>query len=184
MMNESHAPGLLIAMPDLSDPHFAQSVIMLCAHSEEGAFGLKISEALSLTVEEVCKESEITWEGDDVACALFGGPVQPNRGWMIHSASTMYPGSQEIGYGIALSASMEALRAFGQAPDASFLLAMGYAGWGPGQLEREISEGTWLTAPLFNELLFDTPVDKRWSTALGSIGVNAMHLVNAPTAPH
>jgi putative transcriptional regulator len=171
-------------MPDLADPHFAQSVILLCAHSEEGAFGLKVSEALNLTIDEVCQESKIPWSGDETACALFGGPVEPNRGWMVHSSNTMYPGSQDIGHGVALSASMEALRAFGRSPDAPFLLVMGYAGWGPGQLERELSEGTWLTAPLFKGLLFDTPAEKRWSAALHSIGVNAIHLVNAPTAPN
>ncbi len=171
-------------MPDLMDPNFFRSVILMCAHSDEGAFGLKINHPLDLTSAQVCSEVDIEWLGDDSAAAFSGGPVSPSRGWLLHDDDSMYVGSQRIGPGVALSCSHDALEAYGQCPTGPFHLVLGYAGWGPGQLEQEMDQGSWIRAPFNRALLFDTDPDDMWSATLRSIGVDPLHLVGGGASRH
>ena len=183
-VTDSTAPGLLVSMPDLMDANFFRSVILMCAHSDEGAFGLKLNHPLTLTTAEVCAEVSVEWRGDDEAYAFSGGPVQPTRGWLLHGDDTMYEGSQKIVEGVALSCSQEALQAYGQCPSGSFHLVLGYAGWGPGQLEQEMDEGSWIQAPFHPKLLFETAPDQMWSAALRSIGIDPLHFVGGGAQRH
>ncbi len=177
-MADSTAPGLLIAMPNLLDPNFFRAVVLMCAHSDEGAFGLVINRPTEVTASKVCAESDIPWTGDDESVVFGGGPVEPQRGWLLHSADAMYPGSQLVAGGVALSASQESLEAYGANPAGRFRLVLGYAGWGPGQLESELSQGAWLTAPAIPDLVFHDNVARTWHLALRSVGVDPTHLVS------
>jgi putative transcriptional regulator len=176
------APGLLISMPDLLDPNFFRSVILMCQHSEDGSFGLKINHPLEITTAQVCSEVEIAWHGEDEQAAFSGGPVEPFRGWLIHLDDSMYDGSEQVGHGIAISSSQDALEAYGRSPEGAFRLVLGYAGWGAGQLDREMDEGAWMRAPLSRALLFETPPEDIWSAALRSIGVDPLRLVGGGSA--
>ncbi len=181
-MSEAIAPGLLVSMPDLLDPNFFRSVILMCAHSDEGAFGIKLNHRLDLTTAQVCSEVQIEWCGDDTETVFSGGPVEPFRGWLLHDDAIMYSGSQSVGDGVALSASQEALEAYGQSPLGAFRLVLGYAGWGPGQLERELDEGSWMVAPFSRALLFETTPEALWDTTLRSIGIDPLCLVGGGSA--
>jgi putative transcriptional regulator len=173
-----------VSMPDLVDPNFFRSVILMCAHSDEGAFGLKINHPLGLTAADICSEIEVPWLGEDTVAAYSGGPVEPSRGWLLHGDDAMYVGSQTVAPGVAMSCSQEALQAYGKSPTGAFHLVLGYAGWGPGQLEQEMDQGSWLPAPFERALLFDTAADDMWSSTLRSIGVDPLHLVGGGMARH
>lgn len=172
------APGLLIAMPGLVDPNFFRSVVLVCAHSEEGAFGLVLNHPLDITIAEVCNEAEVAWTGTGSERAFSGGPVERQRGWLVHESSRQFAGTQPVGEGLALSASQDALAAYGHEPTGRFRLMLGYAGWAPGQLEREIRQGSWLFAPATTRIVFEIAPGRAWREALLSVGVDPTHLVD------
>jgi putative transcriptional regulator len=178
------APSFLIAMPDLVDPNFARAVVLLCAHSEDGAFGVVTNRPLSISVKAVCEEANIPWIGDDVTPIYYGGPVEPQRGWVIHDTVEAYEGSQEIGQGISITASHDGLVAYGERPQSDYRLVLGYAGWGPGQLDLELQEGSWLRVPLIREIVFEIEPQDAWQAALRSVGVNPLHLVSGGAQIH
>ncbi len=178
------APSFLIAMPELVDPNFAHSVVMLCAHSEEGAFGVVTNRPLTISVKAVCEEANIPWIGDDVTPIYFGGPVEPQRGWVIHDSDHLYEGSQDIGEGLAITASHDGLVAYGEHPADDYRLVLGYAGWGPGQLDLELQEGSWLQAPLTRNIIFGVEPKVAWQAALRSVGVDPVHLVSGGVEVH
>ena len=171
-------------MPGLLDPNFFRSVVLLCAHSAEGAFGLIINQPIALPVSAICGEVGIPWAGDERAKVHAGGPVDRQRGWLIHDGADRYEGSQLIADGIAMTSSQEGLAAYGQDPDGRFRLVLGYAGWAAGQLEQELAQGSWLTAPPSPAVVFDTPHDAMWRAALALVGVDPAHLVDAGTQTH
>ncbi|CAN5214589.1 YqgE/AlgH family protein [soil metagenome] len=174
---------VLIAMPSMSDPRFEKSVIFMCAHSENGAMGIIINKrAPMISFNELLERLEIMPvedrirlpEGPDSVIVQFGGPVEPGRGFVLHtsdyfSSETTLP----IDDGIALTATLDILRAIaaGGGPRRS-LLALGYAGWGPGQLESEIQRNGWLNCNPDEELLFANDLDSKYTMALGRIGVD------------
>lgn len=172
------SPGLLIAMPNLLDPNFFRSVVLLCAHSDEGAFGLVINHPLDLTLGSVCAEAEIPWKGDERALVFFGGPVEPHRGWVIHDKSGDFEGSQAVGSELGVTASQDGLIAYGKDPAGRYRMMLGYAGWGPDQLDREIAQGSWLAAPIDPRIVLDIDPESAWSEALRSMGVDPTHLVD------
>lgn len=166
---------LLIAMPRLEDENFSRTVTFLCDHSEAGAMGIMINRSTTLQLGEVLEQLDI--EPVDLAIAqrtvFLGGPVQTDRGFVLHDdASREWDASLRIEDDLQLTSSRDILEAIarGEGPKNS-LLVLGYAGWGPGQLEAELLENSWLTAPSRRELLFDTPVEKRWEAAAQSIGI-------------
>jgi putative transcriptional regulator len=178
---ESLAGRLLIAMPGIGDPRFDRAVVLVCIHNREHAMGVRVNLPLEDTsVGAVLSRLEVTGSPRDPnQLVLAGGPVEPERGFVLHSADYAVPGStMPIGEGLGLTATREVLQALADpvnGPRRS-LLALGYAGWGPGQLETELRENVWLTAPLDLDLLFDEDHDAKWDRALAHMGVAASHL--------
>jgi putative transcriptional regulator len=169
---------LLIAMPQLGDPNFAQTVTWLFEHNAEGAMGVVINRPIDMDVDELLEQLDLGPLRGDTSRhhVLAGGPVQANRGFVLHRSNDALPRWNHgvvFGNGITLATSRDVLEAIaaGNGPSES-LIALGYAGWGAGQLEREIAENAWLAAPCNPDLLFDVPFEDRWATAARSIGVD------------
>ena len=174
--NSGYLTGqLLVAMPAMSDPRFERSVIYICAHSEDGAMGLVINRELdSITFPDLLEQIGIeTTPPENAIRILFGGPVEQSRGFVLHSADYKLDGTLEVDGGIALTASIDILKAIaeGDGP-AQRLLALGYAGWGPGQLEGEIQQNGWLHAPADHDLIFGLELETRWNESLARIGIS------------
>jgi putative transcriptional regulator len=171
----------LVAMPDMEDERFAESVILVVGHGSEGAMGLVVNHELAnLRFADIIDELDL---GDPDALirlpdsirqgvVMRGGPVEKGRGFVLHSPDYTSGNSYKVGEGIYLTATLDILRAmaFGPRPQAS-LFALGCCGWGPGQLEGEISDNGWLTAPFSRDLLFETPVEERYKAALASLHI-------------
>lgn len=163
----------LVAMPSMSDPRFQRTVIYLCVHNAEGAMGLVVNRLVeSLTFDELLEQLSIppAYSGDEIRIH-FGGPVESGRGFVLHSTEYVREGTVLMDNGIGLTATVDILRdiADGSGPRDS-LLALGYAGWGPGQLDGEIQENSWLTVPADPDLLFDAALDQKWDRAVGMLG--------------
>ena len=174
--DESYVTGqLLIAMPGMRDERFAKSVIYMCAHSEEGAMGLVLNQRLdSLTFAELISQLELDEKhlSRDVP-VHFGGPVESGRGFVLHTSDYQQDATLEVVNGVALTASVEILKAIaqGKGPQKS-LLALGYAGWGPGQLDMEIRANGWLQVPSDSEIIFDIEPDTKWERAIQRLGID------------
>ena len=170
---------LLIAMPSMSDPRFARSVIYLCAHSEDGAMGLVINRELgSLSFGDLLKQLGVEQSaGADNVPVHFGGPVETGRGFVLHSSDYRQDGTLVVEGEVALTATIDVLRAIaeGKGPHRR-LLALGYAGWAPGQLEAELQANGWLAVAADSELVFDRNLDGKWLRALGKLGIDATML--------
>jgi len=171
---------LLIALPALSDPNFSRSVALICQHDENGAMGVMINRPSEYSLGEVLGQMGI--ETDDQALraqvVLSGGPVHPERGFVVHDGQP-WDSSLALGEGLYLTTSRDVLEALaeGHGP-AHALVALGCAGWGAGQLELEIGENSWLTAPADAELLFAMSLEQRWQAAAGRIGVDLFRLTD------
>lgn len=171
---------LLIAMPGIGDPRFERSVIYMCSHSEEAAMGLMLSRAApDLSFRELLGQLEIEIApGVSLPDVLIGGPVERSRGFVLHSDDYALPeGTLPVDGHISMTASVEILRdmAAGKGPDKA-LLALGYSGWGPGQLETEIRANGWLTCDADPAIVFDVPVGARWQSALARLGIDVTML--------
>jgi putative transcriptional regulator len=165
----------LIAMPGLQDPNFARTVTLICEHNEDGAMGIIINRVLDLPISNVLVQldvSEYRSELDEHLVHL-GGPVQESSGFVIHAPLGDWEADLQIDVDLGVSASREILRkiAKGEGPE-QWLLALGYAGWGPGQLEQEIGQNSWLNGPVNREILFNLPIEERWHAAAEHLGVN------------
>ena len=175
-LDESYVTGqLLIAMPGMRDERFAKSVIYMCAHSEEGAMGLVLNQRLdSLTFAELISQLELDEKhlSKDVP-VHFGGPVESGRGFVLHTSDYQQDATLEVVNGVALTATVEILKAIaqGKGPQKS-LLALGYAGWGPGQLDMEIRANGWLQVPSDSEIIFDIEPDTKWERAIQRLGID------------
>ncbi len=180
---------LLIAMPVMSDPRFARSVIYVCAHSEDGAMGLVINQrAAHISFPDLLERLGIVPTGPDEDLAdnvrsmsiHVGGPVETGRGFVLHSADYFANDSTlPIEDGVCLTATIDILKAIaaGTGPHQA-ILALGYAGWSPGQLESEIQANGWLNCPADPDLIFDPDLDTKYTRALAKIGIDPSHLVN------
>ncbi len=173
------APLLLLAMPQVQDPFFHHSVVLLLHHTDEGSFGFIINRPTELPLAEILGAMDISWEGIDDALAFFGGPVQSQMGTVMFSLSAgehfdleSLEGLTEVGPGILISQQSEDLGRLAANPPMCFRLFLGYAGWGAGQLVEEIVRNDWLTAPVSNELLFSDQPEDVWEEALRSVGVD------------
>lgn len=175
-------PGqLLIAMPAMTDPRFERSVIYMCAHTTDGAMGLVLNRLVdSVTFPDLLEQLGIKpLELNDEIRVHFGGPVESGRGFLLHSAEFVLEGTLVVDQAIALTASVDILKAIaeGGGPRQK-LLALGYAGWGPGQLEQEIQANGWLHASADPEIVFDSQLDTKWTRAMAKLGVNPASLSN------
>ncbi|WP_298215272.1 YqgE/AlgH family protein [Acidocella sp.] len=184
MMNqEKSAPSgpdwltgqVLLAMPALRDPRFAQGVIFICAHSPEGAMGLLLNRPLrSPKFAALMSQLDVEPQPPLRELALGqGGPVEDQRGFVLHSTDWLGEGSLQVDDTHALSASLDVLQAIaaGGGPEKARLL-LGYAGWGPGQLEEELLQNSWLTLPADDEILFDTAYQTKWHRALAKLRID------------
>lgn len=168
------APGLLLAMPQLADPNFSRAVVLMIEHSPEGSFGLVINHPSPIKASELLDSLEMSWHGEESAVVWAGGPVSPSTGWVLHEPmSVAQPGQGTIAITprILLSTSPDRLRAIASQPPRNIRLLLGYSGWGPGQLEAEMSRGAWLHAAADPALVFDTPADDMWDRAMRSLGI-------------
>ena len=166
----------LIAMPQMADPRFAQTVIYLCAHTADGAMGLVINREIDgITFPGLLKQLEIEVpDADDQIRVMFGGPVEMGRGFVLHSQDYLQDSTLLIGERVGLTATMDILKdmAKGAGPRRC-LLALGYAGWAPGQLDHEIQANGWLHAPADENLIFGDDAGSKWDRALGILGIDA-----------
>ncbi len=176
---------LLIAMPAMNTPHFAQAVIYVCAHTPDGAMGIVLNRPLSSpTFGDLLEQLEVTPIPPIRQIELFrGGPVDSARGFVLHTADWTGDGSLMVDPDVALTASLDVLKAIadGGGPKHGFL-ALGYAGWGPGQLDREMTENAWLSAPASVDIVFDPHHDTKWHRAMAILKVNPIML--SDTAGH
>jgi putative transcriptional regulator len=173
---KSLAGQLLVAMPQMQDHRFARSVVYLCAHGEEsGAMGLVINKLLgSLTMEELFRQLDLEPGRFNRSRPVhFGGPVEAGRGFVLHTADYREEATLVVAGNIAVTATLDILRAIGrgEGPRHS-LLALGYAGWGPGQLDAEIQANGWLSVAADDDLVFDRDISGKWQRALGKIGID------------
>jgi putative transcriptional regulator len=175
----------LIAMPGMKDDRFARSVIYVCAHSQEGAMGLVINQVQQMRFPDLLVQLGVVDEQEAIRLPSTardfmirnGGPVDRSRGFVLHSDDFTVESSMPVSEEICLTATVDILRAIsiGRGPRRA-LMALGYAGWGAGQLEHEIAENGWLTCPADPDMLFDSDIDRKYDRILASIGIELAHL--------
>lgn len=165
----------LIAMPSLADPNFYHTVTYICAHNEDGAMGIIINRPLDLSLGEVLAQMKITASSESIERMPIyqGGPVFTNRGFVLHQPLKSWDSCISITDDLGIATSRDILQsiATGTGPDKS-LIALGYAGWAPGQLEQEIKDNAWLNTPADTGIIFNTPHELRWQAAAGLAGVD------------
>ncbi|HEY8064465.1 MAG TPA: YqgE/AlgH family protein [Methylosinus sp.] len=181
---------MLVAMPGMADERFARSVIYLCAHSEDGAMGIVVNQPsqvrdfpdLLVQLQIIAPQERISLpKATEAIQVLQGGPVQTDRGFVLHSSDFFIDNSTlPIDDGVSLTATIDILRAIaaGEGPNQA-LLALGYAGWDPGQLENEIQHNGWLNCPADPAILFDTDLESKYARALRLIGIDLARLSSA-----
>ncbi len=166
---------LLVAMPSMGDPRFKKAVILLCAHSESGAMGILLNRSLdALSFEDLLEQLEIPKVEEARHIEIhFGGPVDTERGFVVHSTDLLYDTTLVIDDEMALTATVDMLKtiAGGSGPESSFL-ALGYSGWGPGQLEQEIQENGWLVVDPDVDIVFGPELETKWEVAIHKLGVD------------
>ena len=166
---------MLVAMPQMSDGRFSRSVIYLCAHSADGAMGLVVNKLIdSITFPDLLEQLNVdNVPTDNQIRVHFGGPVESGRGFVLHSDDYVQDTTLVIHDGVALTATVDVLRAMadGTGPRQS-MLALGYAGWAPGQLDAEIQANGWLNVPADPDLIFGGNLDGKWNKALGKLGIS------------
>jgi len=169
---------LLIAMPSLQDADFCQSVALICEHNEEGAMGIVVNHPLELSTLDLLEHMEIPCtHSRNTNLVLAGGPVQTDRGFVIHRAEKLWKSSIHLDQDITITTSSDILHAMGREEVSNdAFVALGYAGWGPGQLEEEIMSNSWLNIPLEPEILFETNVEARWKKAANTLGFDINQL--------
>jgi putative transcriptional regulator len=168
----------LIAMPAMADPNFTQTVTYICKHDDEGAFGVVVNRPSDLSLGEMLGQLAIELKDRTLAerPVMHGGPVEPERGFVLHRSELPFEGTLAVGE-IKLTSSPDILAALGRGTGPEpVLVALGYAGWGRGQLEVELSSNTWLTVPANPSIIFETPFEQRWTAALGLPGVDIQRI--------
>ncbi len=178
-----HLAGqLLVAMPGLRDPRFTQAVIYLCEHSSEGAMGIVINQPMELPLEQMFRQLDLECpEQLRTQPLLLGGPVQQQRGFILHSNTIRkWQSTVVVNDQVSITASMDIIEAIASKDGPSeSLVALGYAGWSAGQLDQELLDNAWLTAPADAEFLFDTPFEKRANLAAARVGIDLAQLSNS-----
>lgn len=165
----------LVAMPSLEDPNFRESVTFICEHNAKGALGIVINRPMNVVLDDILKQ--LALNARDAATGAtpvyHGGPVQPERGFVIHEPVGSWESTLKVGEQLGVTTSRDVLAALAQGEGPTrVLIALGYAGWSAGQLEEEISSNSWLSAPADRRIIFDTPAEQRWQAAAKLIGVD------------
>lgn len=176
MQNTNLTNHLLIAMPNLRDPNFEHTVTYVCEHNANGTMGIVINRPIDIDISEVFEQMEIPVSAPatvDRVPVFLGGPVEEQRGFVLHTGGGDWDSSLRINENLSVTTSRDILEAMarGEGPEQS-LIALGYAGWGSGQLEQEIKDNAWLSAPAELSILFELPPAKRWEAAAGLLGID------------
>ncbi len=179
-MDNALAPSFLVAMDILVDPNFRRSVVLMLEYDEEdGALGLMINRSTDYPVASLCDNLDIAWRGEPDTCVGWGGPVGQETGWvLIGDASADGTDAVSLVPGLHWSRSQETLRRVTEAPGRETRIYLGYAGWAPGQLEREIAEGAWLVVPADGPLVFETELEDIWAQTVRLLGIEPATLVS------
>ena len=163
----------LVAMPAMDDPRFEKAVVLLAGHSPKGALGFVLNHPVELSVAEMYRKVGINVSETATALTVVrGGPVEPSRGFVVHSDDYVSSSTMRLGDGLGLTSTIDILRAMGSGigPKCA-VLALGYAAWGEGQLESELMDNTWLTAEAERSILFDVPLEERYSAVFSAMGI-------------
>ena len=183
MENTRLSNHFLIAMPSLADGNFSRSVTYICEHDDKGSLGITINRPSDILLEEIFQQLEIPCSQPHISQqpVYVGGPVQQDRGFLLHSPVGNWDSSLQVTENIAVTTSKDILEAIarGEGPE-QVIIALGYAGWGPGQLEHEMSENAWLSCPANEQILFHTPAEKRWEQAAMLLGID-LQLLSSDT---
>ena len=171
---------LLIAMPSLEDPFFERSLTYICEHNDEGAMGIVINQPSSMNLQQLLEQTDkdlAVAENKQEQIVLTGGPVNQERGFVLHSDQGQWSSSLTLADNIVITTSKDILSAIGTnaGPDKS-LIALGYAGWTAGQLEKELQDNTWLTIEADPDILFNTPIGEKWQAAVNKLGIDVWQL--------
>jgi len=176
----SLANQFLIAMPAMDDSFFGRTVTYICEHDDQGAMGLVVNKTTDMTVSRLLKEIKINQDEIPQLAnhqVLSGGPVQTDRGFVLHSGNREWSSSLQLDKNIMVTTSKDILEKLStdEGPN-EFILTLGYAGWSAGQLEQELANNSWLTIDADPELIFNTPVEKRWEKAVQKLGIDISQL--------
>jgi putative transcriptional regulator len=170
----------LIAMPKMADPYFAKTLTYICEHNDQGALGLVVNRPIDMTLQALFERLSLTLRDGERADApvYFGGPVQTDRGFVLHSPAGNWQATLRVGHQhIGLTTSKDILEAVGRGEGPhQLLVTLGYAGWSPGQLEHELSQNAWLTVEARDGILFDTPAEERLPAAMELLGLDFARL--------
>lgn len=183
MENTNLTNHFLIAMPTLMDGNFSQSVTYICEHDQKGSLGITINRPSDIQLGEIFEQLDIQCSDPEISqqTVYIGGPVQQDRGFLLHSPAGNWDSSLQVTDDISVTTSKDILEAIarGEGPE-QVIIALGYAGWAAGQLEYEMSENAWLSCPANQQILFHTPVEKRWDEAAKLLGID-LQLLSSDT---
>ena len=171
----------LIAMPNMGDPYFARSLTYLCEHNEQGALGVVVNRPIDMTLQALFERLSLTLKDHELADApiYFGGPVQTDRGFVLHTPAGSWQSTLRVGDAIGLTTSKDILEAVGRGEGPRRLLVtLGYAGWSPGQLEHELTQNAWLTVEARDAIIFDLPAEERLPAAMELLGIDFARLAD------
>ena len=169
----------LIAMPSMVDPHFAKSLTFVCEHNEQGALGVVVNRPIEMNLHSMLEQVSIAPANDQFKSVSvhFGGPVQVDRGFVLHAPRGEWQSTLAVGTDIGLTTSKDILEAVARgAGPRQMLVTLGYAGWAPGQLEHELAQNAWLTVQAKPEVIFDLPAEQRLAAAMSLLGVDFANL--------
>jgi putative transcriptional regulator len=174
---------LLVAMPWFNDSNFVQTVTLICEHTDKGALGIVVNKPMPMTLSEVLSQMKLAAENPDTGDlpVLRGGPMYQDRGFVLHRPGGTWDSSHKVSDSIQVTTSRDVLAAMarGDGPQDAFI-ALGYAGWESGQLEREIKDNAWLTLPMDEHLVFELPYEQRWLAAWRVLGVDVDKMALVP----
>lgn len=169
----------LIAMPGMADPNFNEGVTLVCQHTDDGALGITVNRVSDFTMMDVLAQMGIRCEDIELGSrpVFDGGPVHPERGFVLHTPEGDWDASTRIADNIMITTSRDILQAIaeGKGPE-KFIVALGYAGWAPGQLEDELRDNAWLNIEADPSIIFDLPIDTRWKQAVSKLGIDITNL--------
>ena len=185
MSDASFTNQLLVAMPALDDPNFAQAVTLICEHTDKGALGIVLNKPLPMKLLEVLQQMQLEPVNTEIGAkpVLRGGPVHTDRGFVLHRPGGEWDHTHKVSDDIQVTTSRDILAAMarGDAPTGAFI-ALGYAGWGSGQLEREMRDNAWLSMPADARVVFELPFEERWLAAWRIVGIDVDKL--SPDSGH
>lgn len=175
--SQSIQGGLLIAVPRLNDPNFHRMAVLMISHDAEGALGVVLGPAAGVTMTDLCASLGASWSRADSPPLRYGGPCEPSRIWILHGGEEPLPAATTIAPGIHLGNSLALIEQLQEEPDLPVVVLAGYAGWGPGQLDQEMQQQSWIPGETTPELVFATPPDEVWEASLRQMNLSPEMIV-------